>query len=430
MELSLAEQCALNPELLSDFTNSEKQELLYSWQFWGRPKQLEPSNYFCWLIMSGRGFGKTWIGSQWVLDKAKKNPGCHIGLIGESAADVRDIMIEKGSSSILKIASPSFYPVYEPSKRSLTFPNNSVCTAYSADKPDLLRGPNHHFLWMDELAKYRNYQEVYDMAMFGLRLGDKPQLLVTTTPKPLQLLKNLIKDNTTHLTTGSTYENRSNLANSFLEIIQKKYEGSSLGQQELYGVLLDEAEGALFSRKQIDETRKPKPTEFDRIVIGVDVAVTVEDNSDETGIVVCGSLREEGYVLDDLSGRLKPSEMAEKVLDYYHNNNVDMIVIEANNGGDFIIETIRLVEKQKGLSPALIKKVWASKSKKIRASVIQPLYEQKGIHHTKTFNVLEDQMCTWIPGDSTSPDRLDALVWGLTELFIKDFKTEQYNNPW
>ena len=429
MEKSLAELAAENPDLIKDFSYTEKEELKYSWNFWGRPKQLEPEDYFTWLLLSGRGFGKTWVGSQWTIRKAKENPNCHIALIGESAADVRDIQIEKGSSSILKIASPNFYPLYEPSKRSLTFPNGSVATAYSADKPDLLRGPNHHFIWMDELAKYKNYQEVYDMAMFGLRLGTKPQLLLTTTPKPLQILKDIIKDSSTFVTLGSTYENRTNLADSFLEVIRKKYEGSSLGQQELHGILLDEAEGALFTRKQIDATRK-KESSFDRVVIGVDVAVTVEDSSDETGIIVAGSKGEHGFVLEDLSGKISPSEMAKRVLKAYEDFDADMIVIEANNGGDFIIETIKLIEKQQDKFPARIKKVWASKSKKIRASIIQPLYEQQRIHHCKTFNILEDQMCTWIPGESNSPDRLDALVWSLTELFVKNFKTKQYESAW
>ena len=282
---------------------------------------------------------------------------------------------------------------------------------------------------MDELAKYKNYQEVYDMAMFGLRLGTKPQLLLTTTPKPLQILKDIIKDSSTFVTLGSTYENRTNLADSFLEVIRKKYEGSSLGQQELHGILLDEAEGALFTRKQIDATRK-KESSFDRIVIGVDVAVTVGDSSDETGIVVAGSKGEHGFVLEDLSGKISPSEMAKRVLKAYEDFDADMIVIEANNGGDFIIETIKLIEKQQDKFPSRIKKVWASKSKKIRASIIQPLYEQQRIHHCKTFNILEDQMCTWIPGESNSPDRLDALVWTLTELFVKNFKTKQYESAW
>ena len=428
MELSLAEQFALNPELLKDFSEFEKNQLKYSYDFWARPKQLEPKDYFTWLIMSGRGFGKTWIGSQWVLKKAKQFPGCHIGLIGDSAADVRDIQIEKGSSSILKIASPDFYPNYEPSKRSLTFPNGSIATAYSADKPDLLRGPNHHFVWVDELAKFHDPYEVYDMIMFGLRLGDNPQLLITTTPKPLQLLKDIIADKSTVLTTGSTYENKSNLAGSFLDIVKQKYENSDLGQQELYGILLDESEGALFTRKQIEETRTSIPEQFDRIVIGVDVAVTVEDSSDETGIIVAGRKGSEGYILEDLSGKISPSEMADRVLKAYHKYDADLIALEANNGGDFLVETLRLVEKQQGLMPAHIKKVWASKSKKIRASVIQPLYQQNRIHHCSVFKKLEDQMCTWIPGEVKSPDRLDSLVWSLTELFIKSFETHTFNN--
>lgn len=428
MEKSLAEQVAENPSLLENFSYTEKEELKYSYEFWARPKQLEPNNYFTWLLLTGRGFGKTWVGSQWVIKKAKQFPGCHIGLIGDSAADVRDIQIEKGSSSILRVSSPNFYPKYEPSKRILTFPNGSICTAYSADKPDLLRGPNHHFLWIDELAKFRNYQEVYDMAMFGLRLGENPKIIITTTPKPRQLLKDIIADKTSFVTTGSTYENKSNLADSFLEVVKLKYENTSIGQQELYGALLEESEGALWTRQSIDSNRKSLPKEFDRVVIGVDVAVTNTEESDETGIIIVGQIGEKGFVIEDLSGRMSPSEMANKVIDSYWKYNAERVVLEVNQGGDFLTETIRLVENKNKKPPMSIKKIWASKSKKIRAGVVQPLYEQNRIHHCKTFSILEDQMCTWVPGDSNSPDRLDALVWCLTELFIKNLVTKQFEN--
>ena len=438
MQKSIAENLALADEetkelFYSKLSPEEKQELLYSYSFWARPNQLEPKdNYLTWLILSGRGYGKTWVGSHWVIEKARKYKGCHIGLIGESSADIRDIMVENGYSSILKQSSNTFYPKYEPSKRRLTFPNGSVATLYSADKPGLLRGPQHHFLWFDELAKYYNPYEVFDQAMFGLRLGTEPKLLITTTPKPIQLLKDLLQESNTIVTSGSTFENVSNLSGSFLTQIKKRYEGTTLGQQELYGNLLDEAEGALWTRKLIDDSRTLEPESFDEIVIGVDIAITSKESSDETGIIVCGKVGDKGYVLDDISGKLTPSEMAEKTIQAYWLWGASKVSLEINQGGDFIVEAIRMVEKQKGLTvPINIKPVWASKSKLVRASIIYPLYEQKRIHHCKSFNQLEDQMCTWIPGESKSPDRLDSLVWALTELFIKPIETEVYeNNLW
>lgn len=427
--LSLAEYSSLHPEALEAFTEEEKKELLYSYSFWARPKQLEPEDYFTWLILSGRGFGKSWVGSQWTIKKAKDNPNCHIGLIGESAADIRDVMVENGTSSILKLSSPNFFPLYEPSKRRLTWPNGSRATLYSADKPDLLRGPQHHFLWMDELAKYHNPYDVYDMAMFGLRLGDHPQQIITTTPKPLQLLKDIIKSADTYLTTGSTYENRSNLPDIFFKRLKEKYEGTTLGQQEIEGILLDEAEGALWSRAQIEQTRLDSEKDYDRIVIGVDVAITSTDSSDETGIIVCASKDNQGYVLKDSSGKVSPSEMANRVIDLYWELGADAVVLEVNQGGDYLKETIRLVERErKETLPVNIRPVWAAKSKKIRAGVIYPLYEQNRIHHIGILAKLEDQMCTWVPGEGNSPDRLDALVWALTELFIKDHETTIYEN--
>ena len=426
---SLAERITEDISLLDFFTEDEKEELKYNYRFWARESQLEPDDYFTWLILSGRGFGKTWVGSHWTIEKAKKYPGCHIALIGESSADIRDVMVENGESAIVKQSSPNFYPKYEASKRRLTFPNGSVATLYSADKPELLRGPQHHFIWMDELAKYYDSYSVYDMALFGLRLGNNPKLLITTTPKPLQLLKDIIKDTKTVVTSGSTYENRANLSPVFLDVIRQKYDGTNLGQQELYGVLLEESEGALWTRELINSNRKELPKQFDRIVIGVDVAITNTEDSDETGIIVCGQIGDHGYIIDDLSGKMSPSEMAKKVINAYWDYSADRVVLEVNQGGDFLTETIRLVEKSmSNQMPMHIKKTWASKSKKIIAGIIQPLYEQKRAHHCKVFSKLEDQMCNWIPGDNESPDRLDALVWALTELFIKNLVTEQYNN--
>lgn len=401
---------------LKDVTNDEAQALLYDWSFWARPKQLPPSgDWFCWLIRSGRGFGKTRTGAQWVIDRAKQYPQYPIALVGQSKADVRDTMIELGDSSILKCAPPWFMPEYEPSKRRLTFPNGAVAVVYSGDEPDQLRGPQHGSAWVDELAKFKYPQETWDNLEFGLRLGAHPQACVTTTPRPIPIIKALIADADTVDVRGTTYENWANLSDRFVERVVQKYENTSLGRQELHGELIDDDPAALWKRSQIDAARVTQAPALKRIVVGVDPAATANASSDETGIVVAGlGVDGDGYVLDDKTLSASPDGWARQAVAAFHTHKADRIVAEVNNGGDMVEFTIRTVEKS-----IAFKQVRASRGKQTRAEPIAALYEQGKVHHVGSFALLEDQMCQWVPGDADSPDRVDALVWALSDLLLK-----------
>jgi predicted phage terminase large subunit-like protein len=385
-----------------------------SWRNQARPNQLPPEwAWRIWLILAGRGWGKTRTGAEqvqeWVRQGYKR-----IALVGETAADVRDVMVE-GESGIMNIALPHERPVYEPSKRRLTWPNGARATTYSAEKPGQLRGPQHEKAWADELAKWR-YPDAWDQLMFGLRLGDDPQVVVTTTPRPIKIIKELMKLGTTHLTTGTTYENLDNLADAFRDEIIRKYEGTRLGEQELNAKILDDVPGALWTREILETNRVFELPELKRIVVGVDPAVTAnEETSNETGIVIAGlGVDGHGYVIDDLSLIASPAGWARQVLSGYSKHRANYIIAENNNGGDLVERniTIELKDQQ---TTAKMKQVHASRGKYTRAEPVSTLYEQGRIHHIGLFGELEDQMCSWVPGED-SPDRVDALVWALHEL--------------
>ena len=327
-----------------------------------------------------------------------------------TAADTRDVMIE-GESGILGISPPRFKPLYEPSKRRLTWPNGAIATTYSADEPDRLRGPQHDLAWVEELAAWR-YPDAWDMLMFGLRLGANPRTVVTTTPRPTRLVRELVKQESTHTTRGSTYENRANLAPAFFEKIISKYEGTRLGRQELYAEILDDVPGALWTRAGIPISAEPLP-DLSRVVIGVDPAVTSGEDSDMTGIIAAAVDATGHYhVLADRSCRLTPDGWARRVITLYDELGADRIVAEVNNGGDLVEATIRTISKS-----ASYKKVHASRGKRVRAEPIAALYEQGRVTHRPGLADLEDQMVTFLPeGNDGSPDRVDALVWALTEL--------------
>jgi phage terminase large subunit-like protein len=324
-------------------------------------------------------------------------------------------MIE-GESGILAICPSAERPEYKSAKRQLVWPNGAKTLIFTADEPDRLRGKQHMKLWADELAAWR-YSDSWDQAMFGLRLGDNPQVVVTTTPRPTKLIRELAKDSTTHVTTGSTYDNRANLAPAFFNEIIKKYEGTRLGRQELKAEILDDNPNALWQRDRIDQLRVIKAPEFRRVVVGVDPAVTSNEESCETGIVIAAlGEDEQAYVLDDLSLIASPDGWARKAVFAYHQHSADRIIGEANNGGDLIETVIRTVDRH-----VSYKKVHASRGKAKRAEPIAALYEQGRVHHVGSFPKLEDQMCSYDPAetDNDSPDRMDALVWALTELMIK-----------
>lgn len=400
---------------IASLTDDEIKTLNYDWSFWARPNQLAPAgNWRHWLILAGRGWGKTRTGAQWTQDRAFKGEAKRIALVGKTSADVRDVMIE-GDSGLLSIAPNGFRPEYIPSKRKLVWPNGAQAFTYSADEPDQLRGPQFDAAWCDELAKWQ-YRMAWDNLLFGLRLGINPRSCITTTPVPSAIIKELAKDNQTYVTRGSTYDNRDNLAKPFLEAIIKKYEGTRLGRQELFAEILDDNPGALWNTYQLDELRCTVVPEISRIVVAVDPAVSNNESSDETGIIVAGLGDDEhGYVLEDLSGKYNPNEWGHKAVYAYHKWNADKLVVEVNQGGDLVEANIRTIDRN-----IPIKKIHANKGKYIRAEPISSLYEQKRVRHVGSFAELESQMCDFTPGSGKSPDRMDAMVYALTELMIKN----------
>lgn len=400
-------------KMVQDLPEEAVERLLYDWPIWARDNQITPEgNWFVWLILAGRGWGKTRVGSEQIRLWQEQGIS-RFALIGQTPAEVRDVMVE-GESGILAVSPKWNKPKYEPSKRRLTWPNGAIATVYSGENPEVLRGPQHEKAWVDELAKFQYPQETWDNLIFGMRLGKDPQIVVTTTPKPIKLLKELIKTETTVLTRGNTYENRENLAQVFLDVILDKYEGTRLGRQELGAEMLDDNPGALWIRSWIEDNRITKMPEIVRIVVAIDPAVTSRATSDETGIIVAGIDREHhGYVLDDVSMKATPEQWAKAAVMAYYKWNADRIIGEANNGGDMIETIIRSID-----SNVAYKKVWASKGKTTRAEPVSALYEQNKIHHVGYFAVLEDELCEWEPGNP-SPNHLDALVWAFTELMLK-----------
>ena len=402
--------------ILKSLTPEEAKALQYEWRFWARPKQLPPlGDWIVWLILAGRGFGKTRTGAEWVIEQVRSHGARRVALVAETAADARDVMV-KGESGIVACSPPWFYPKYEPSKRLLTWPNGAIATTYSAEKPDQLRGPQHDCFWGDEVAKWR-YADAWDQLMFGLRLGNNPRGIATTTPRPTPLIKELVKDSKTALTKGSTFENAANLARQFLHAIVQKYEGTRLGRQELNAEMLDDAPGALWSREAIESCRVQKTPHLVRIVVAVDPSVSAESETAETGIVVAG-LGEDGhgYILGDFSvEQPTPEQWGKAAVTAYHMHKADRVIGEVNNGGDLVESNVRAIERN-----IPFRQVRASRGKAVRAEPVSSFYEQGRIHHVGMFSKLEDQMCEWEPGISTwSPNRVDALVWGITELMVK-----------
>lgn len=385
-----------------------------------RPEQIEPSgSWRTWLILAGRGWGKTRTGAEWVRWRIAHGAK-RIALVAPTAADARDVMIEGESGLLAVCANDVVKPIYQPGLRRIIFPEGSalapsgaICTTYSAEEPDRLRGPQHDAAWCDELAAWR-YPAAWDMLMFGLRLGTDPKCCVTTTPRPTKEIRELVEMATTVITKGSTFDNAQNLAPAFLERILQRYEGTRLGRQELYAEILDDVPGALWTRQMLEEAVNLWPSDdppMDRVVVAVDPAVTSGENSDETGIVVAGRDRDRGYVMADRTCRLSPDGWARRAIDAYHEFEADRIVAEANQGGDMVKLTLRTVD------PSVpVKLVHASRGKRVRAEPIAALYEQGKIAHKEVFSEMEDQLVTWTPDSPTSPDRLDALVWALTDL--------------
>jgi len=412
----LKESIALLPKeqrdkLLNSLTEEEAEDILYDWEVWARPKQLPPlGDWLTWLIRTGRGWGKTRTGSEYVISQAKKGAE-HIALIGETKADARDIMVELGPASILKVSRPDFMPTYESSKRRVTWPNGCVGTIYSGDEPDQVRGPSHDIAWIDELAKFKHPQAVWNNLQFGLRNREDIRILVTTTPRPIPIIKELKDDPDTIDITGSTYENKDNLPQRYFDYVIKKYEGTRLGRQEIHGQILEDNPNALWTRKIIENNRRNKAPKLIRIAIAIDPEATDNIMSSETGIIG-GGLSEDRHVwiLEDATIKGSPDKWGNAAVTAYHKLLADRIVGEVNNGGDMVEYVIRSIEAN-----ISYKSVRASRGKYVRAEPVSALYEQNKIHHVGNFPDLEDQLCEWVPGDK-SPDRLDALVWLVYEL--------------
>jgi phage terminase large subunit-like protein len=285
---------------LSSLTDSECERFLYDWRhFLARPNQLAPpGDWRTWLILAGRGFGKSRSGAEWTREQVETKKCRRLALVGRTASDVRDVMVE-GESGILAISPPWFRPKYEPSKRRLTWPNGAIATTYSADEPDVLRGPQHDGAWADELASWK-YPDAWDQLQFGLRLGDDPRVCVTTTPKPNKLMRELIASTTTAITRGSTYDNRANLAKAFFSQIIAKFEGTRLGRQELLAQVLEDVEGALWTHSLLELTRVKEPPAMKRIVIAVDPSIAEDGTGDACGLISAGRGQDDhGYTLED-----------------------------------------------------------------------------------------------------------------------------------
>ncbi len=414
-------------ELIAALTDEEALALLYDWTFWAREKQLPPDwSWRTWLILTGRGFGKTRTGAEWVLWRVRHGYG-RIALVAETKADARDVMVE-GESGIIACAPPWDKPIYEPSKRRVTWNNGAIATTYSGDEPGQLRGPQHDSAWTDELAKYQYPDETLSNLQFGLRLGNNPQAVVTTTPRPIKVIKELLADATTAITRGSLYENIGNLPPTFIDLIRGKYEGTRLGRQEIAGEVLDDNPDALWKRDDIEKGRVRQHPPLARVVVAVDPSGSA--SGAEAGIVTSGATagppdKRELYVLNDSSGFMSADEWAAQAVTDYWKFEADAIVAEANYGGDMV----RAVIKGKDARVNVVI-VHASRGKQVRAEPVAAYYEQGRGRHVGTFPALEDELCEWDPlAGMPSPGRLDALVWGATDLLLRPLKDDEKSKP-
>ncbi len=414
---------------LSELSQEQLAQILHCWPLWARPDQLPPATasaggaWRVWLVMGGRGAGKTRAGAEWVRAKALgaeplgSIPARRIALVGETMGEVRRVMIE-GVSGLLEIHAANERPRFEPSKGQLVWPTGAIAQVFSAENPEGLRGPQFDAAWCDEVAKWRHPQKTWDMLQFALRLGDAPQMVATTTPRPIPLLKKLLADASTVVSRAATADNADNLAPGFIDEMTRRYAGSALGRQELMGELVDDTSGALWRRDWIEAHRIAEAPELQSIVVAVDPPVTATAASDACGIVVAG-LGPDGraYVIDDrtLQGR-EPQVWARAVIGAYRDYMADRVVAEVNQGGDLVLAVLRQIDDS-----VAVRRVRATRGKWLRAEPVAALYAEGRISHAGMFAALEDQMCSFGSeafAKGKSPDRLDALVWALTDLMI------------
>jgi phage terminase large subunit-like protein len=396
--------------LLKSLSAADADLLASEWRFWARDSQLAPDgDWRIWLFLGGRGAGKTRSGAEWIAEEVCCGRMARIGLIGATHADARAVMVE-GESGLLNIA-PGV--VYEPSNNRVLWPSGAVATLLSAEEPDSFRGHQFDGIWGDEFSKWRNPQEALDMALMTLRLGAAPRMLLTTTPRNIPALKALLETPGVAVTRSAMADNAGNLADGFCDFMQSRYGASVLGRQELDGELIADNDAALWKRDWIEAGRIAAVPDMTRIVVAVDPPVSV--TGDECGIVVVGRcVDEEGYVLADYSaGGLTPAGWAARVMDAFAEFEADAVIAESNQGG----EMVRSVLAQADAS-APVKLVHASRGKIVRAAPAAALYEARRVHHAGRFAELEDQMCHYDGAKSAkSPDRMDALVWALADLF-------------
>lgn len=412
------------PAFLASLPPHLVRALARDWLHTARADQLPPcpeDDWTTWAVVGGRGSGKTRTGAEWVRALALGDPAFtarpvgRIALIGETFADVRDVMIE-GPSGLLHLPGPR--PRWSPSRKRLDFPNGAVGLAFSAEEPDSLRGPQFGAAWSDEIAKWRYADATWDMIQFGLRLGHAPRGLVTTTPRPIPLLRRLLADPTTVVSRSRTADNSINLAPSFLDAVVGRYAGTRLGRQELDGELIEDRADALWTRDALERTRVAGPPELRRIVVAVDPPATSKAGADACGIVAAGlDAAGHAYVLADATlARAAPETWAGAALALYHRLAADSLVVEVNQGGEMVTSVLAQVDASVPVTP-----VRATRGKYLRAEPVSVLYAQGRVHHVGALPALEDELCDFGPdglSSGASPDRLDALVWALTHLML------------
>jgi phage terminase large subunit-like protein len=440
--LSDAERAIVSGEiddLRRDLTQEDLERLAYLWSFWRRPNQARPDGmgdrYRIWFLKAGRGFGKTKTGAETtreMIDSVER-----IALVAPTAADVRDVMVE-GESGLLSVFPRSERPIYEPSKRRITFHNGATATLFSAEEPDRLRGPQQGFAWIDEPASMSRGEEALSNLLLGLRLGRSPWALLTGTPKPARWLRALSLRDDTIVTSGSTYDNVANLATGFIDDVLGRYEGTRLGRQELHAEFLDDVEGSLWTEAMLDSGRmatfdmatpwatlnkwltdKGRPVIMERRPWRIIVAVDPPGETAECGIIVaCAPVqgragRDHAVVLEDCSIAGRPEEWGAQVARASRRWNAERVVVESNQGGDMVRATIHAVD------PTIrVEKITARLSKAARAEPVSALYERGLVHHAGFMPMLESQMVSWVPGEGKSPDRMDALVHAIATLLI------------
>jgi predicted phage terminase large subunit-like protein len=425
------------PDLLAANLTREEWErtVVYDWGVHARDDQFAPvlakggGRWHTWLILGGRGSGKTRAGAEWVRAQVIGEPPLadrrshRIALIGDTIAQVRSIMIE-GVSGLMSIYPPDRRPKLEVSKNQLVWDNGTMAQLFGADDPDCLRGPQFDAAWCDELAKWRRPDLAWDNLQFALRLGRWPQCVITTTPRPLLLLKKILDDDATAVTRSRTADNARFLSPSFLAEMQRRYGDTPIGRQELEGEIVEERMTGLWKRSQIEQARMLARPELTRIVVAVDPPVTSTAGSDSCGIIVAGlGVDKRAYVIADrtVQGR-EPATWAKAAVAAYHDHEADAIVVETNQGGDLLVQMFRSID---AMVP--VKKVYASRGKYVRAEPVSTLYSEGRVIHVGTFPELERQMCDFAAdglSHGKSPDRLDALVWAITELMLA-----QRSNP-